>query len=51
MMLQGNLHGNLETHINGVVQVTCHLEGEEELQDIVPGKRKLKEDQSKVRLW
>jgi len=28
-------------------QVTCHLEGEEELQDIVPGKRKLKEDQSK----
>ena len=52
MMLQGNLCGNLEivSETKRVAQVTCHLEGDEELHDFVPGKRKLKEDQEKVRL-
>ena len=32
-----------------VVQVTCGLEGVEELQDLVLGKRMLKEEQVEVR--
>ena len=32
-----------------IVQVTCYLEGVEELQDLVLGKRMLKEEQVEVR--
>ena len=53
-MLQGNFHLmqkllRLLSEIERVVQVTCKLEGDEELHDFVPGKRKLKKDHFKVR--
>ena len=56
MMLQGNLHLmrkllRLLSVTERVVQVTCQLEGKEELLDLVLGKRMRRQVQVEVRFW